>query len=78
MAASYLQQISVIIGLIADDVVVGVVILKVLKAHIPAIDNIDGECTVCIKQFIRDANQELEKLKERWKISLEDIKKLTE
>ena len=33
----------------------------ILEALIPAINKIDGECSVCIKNFIKDANQEFEK-----------------
>lgn len=50
-------------GLIADDVVVDNVIYKILSALMPAIDSIDGSCSVCIRNFVSDANEELYLLK---------------
>ena len=49
-------------GLIADDVVVDNAIYKVLVCLIPAVEWIDGQCGTCIRNFISDANEELEKL----------------
>ena len=41
------------------------VISDVMTSLIPAIEMIDGQCGPCIRNFISDANEELEKLKIR-------------
>ena len=38
------------------------IVYTVLKTLIPAIEWIDGQCGPCIRNFISDANEELEKL----------------
>ena len=63
-------------GLIADDVVVDNVIYKVLVCLIPAIEWIDGQCGPCIRNFISDANEELERLGIRYRYSYNDEQKV--
>ncbi len=43
------------------------IVYTVLKTLIPAIEQIDGQCGPCIRNFISDANEELEKLNIRYR-----------
>lgn len=43
------------------------IVYTVLKVLIPAIEWIDGQCGPCIRNFIDDANKELEKLNIRYR-----------
>ena len=63
-------------GLIADGVVVDNVIYKVLVCLIPAIEWIDGQCGPCIRNFISDANEGLEKLKVPYRYNYNDEQKV--